>query len=392
MRQVAIIGTGMCDFGFYPHRSMPEMGEDALWNVLNDSGVKPQDIQAAYGGWVGYDTSMGVSMAIQICLEQVGITGIPVNRLENMCASSACAFRDAYIAVASGMYDIVLAMGIEKMSPTMVGDIKLGVKGTTRVLLGNDQEGAMGLFPPVMFGLIVRKYMEEYGLTREQLSKVAVKNRFNASLNPHACFQKPITIEEVSSSRLIADPLRLLDCCPECDGCSAVILASKEAAKKYTTRPVYVAGTSQTSSYYRTEEDMPYEGDTEARAAKGAYEMAGIGPEDLDVAAIHDCFTIAEIIFSERVLFLKEGEYIEWIENGYSELGGKLPINTDGGLLSKGHPLGATGVSQIIEIVNQLKGNAGKRQVKGAKVGLTCNFGGIYKGFLGNTVAHVLKV
>lgn len=393
MKEVAIVGVGLCKFGVYPERSVRDMGEEAIWNALQHANVQPKDIQIAYCGTVGWDPSLGCSQHGQVMLDLVGITGIPITRVENMCCTGSCAFREAWIAVASGLYDISIAIGVEKMSPQQMGDVK-GEKGITTLFQGNDMEGSMGLYPPNLFSMMANRYQERNGISREELRKymalVSVKNRFNGSLNPNATFQKTVTMEDVLNSRMIADPIQLLDCCPEPDGCAVAILASEEVARKFTTKPVYVAATTQATGIRSEESALEYE-EMNQRALKEAYEFSGIGAEDIDVVQVHDCFTISEILWCEALGFAKPGEYGKLLEEGETELGGKLPINTDGGLLAKGHPLGATGIGQIAEIVYQLRGEAGKRQVDGAKVGLCQNEGGLYRGTMGNTSIHILK-
>jgi len=393
MNEVAVVGVGLSTFGVYPKRSVREMGEVAIWNALQHANVKPQDIQVAYCGTVGWDPSLGCSQYGQVLLDTVGINKIPITRVENMCCSGSCAFREAWMAVASGLYDISIAIGVEKMSPQQMGDMR-GEKGITMLFQGNDMEGSMGLFPPTMFNMMANRYREENGISKEDLrrymSLVSVKNRFHGSLNPNATFQKPTTLEDVENSIMIADPIRLLDCCPEPDGCAVAILASEKVARRYTTKPVYVAASTQTSGIPSGDSALDYI-DMNQRALKEAYEFSGIGHEDIDVAQVHDCFTIAEILWCEAIGFAKPGEYGKLLEKGEFSLGGKLPVNTDGGLLSKGHPLGATGVGQIAEIVFQLRGEAGKRQVEGATVGLCQNEGGLYKGAMGNTSINILK-
>ena len=340
------------------------------------------------------DRSTGISQYGQLMLDEVGIDHNPVTRVENMCCSSSSAFREAWIAVGSGMYDVALAFGAEKMTPWEIADGIKSQKGISS-LSGQDHPGSMGFFPPVFFAMMANSYMDKYNISKQDfrrtMSLVVEKNRFNGTMNPNATFQKAVKAEDILESPLIADPIHLLDACAENDGCAAVILASKAAARKYNTRPVYVATSVQVGGNYSFENPIfDYIGPNQ-RAINEAYESAGLGPEDIDLAIVHDCFSVAEILWMEGLGFCKPGEAGRLLESGETELGGKLPINTDGGLLSKGHPLGATGVGMLCEAVKQLRGEAGPRQVKDAKVVLCQNEGGIVKGQMGNAVINILK-
>ena len=394
MREVTVIGEGLCRFGFFPDRSLQEMGEEAIWNALKDANLPPKAIETAYCGIVGWDRSSGISQYGQLMLDEVGIDQIPVTRVENMCCSSSIAFREAWIAVGSGMYDVALAFGAEKMTPWEIADGIKSQKGISS-LSGQDHPGSMGFFPPVFFAMMVNSYMDEYNISKQDfrryMSLVVEKNRFNGTMNPNATFQKAVKAEDILESPLITDPIHLLDACAENDGCAAVVLASKAAARKYNTRPVYVATSVQVGGNYSFESPIfDYMGPNQ-RAINEAYESAGIGPEDIDLAIVHDCFSVAEILWMEGLGFCKPGEAGRLLESGETKIGGKLPVNTDGGLLSKGHPLGATGVGMVCEAVKQLRGEAGHRQVKDAKVALCQNEGGIVKGQMGNAVINILK-
>jgi acetyl-CoA acyltransferase len=395
VREVAVIGIGLCRFGFFPERSLQEMAEEAVWAALEDAGLHPKAIQTAYCGIVGWDISAGPSQYGQSMLDQVGINRIPITRVENMCCSSSCAFREAWIAVGSGMYDVALAMGAEKMTPWEICNGVKTEKGISRLLSGHDNPGSMGLFPPVSFAMMANSYMGKYDISKEDLrrslSLIVEKNRFNGAMNPYATFQRPVTSEEIIKSPLIADPLHLLDCCAEDDGCAAVILASKDVVQRYTTKPVYIATSVLVSGDYSSENPIFDNMDPNQRAVREAYESASIGQEDIDLAILHDCFSVAEILWMEGLGFCRPGEAGELLESGETKLGGRIPINTDGGLLSKGHPLGATGVAMICEAVKQLRGEGGKRQVNGAKVALCQNEGGLIKGQIANTSIHILK-
>ena len=232
--------------------------------------------------------------------------------------------------------------------------------------------------------------MEEFGTTKEQLAMVTVKNRKFGALNPDSQLSSAVTLDEVLNARMICDPLTLPQCCPRGDGAAAAVIMTKELARRYTSSPIYVAASVQVSGTYPDEKSFTYF-DTDVRGAKTAYEMAGLGPEDMDLAEVHDCFSSAEIVHYEDLGFCKKGEAGRFVEEGLSDIGGKIPVNTSGGLLSKGHVIGATGMSQIIEVVRQLRGQAGKRQVEGAKVGLQHNAGGFFHTDTACCVIHILK-
>lgn len=387
IRDVVVLGVGMCKFDFIPERGQMEMGEESIWNALQDAGVKPKDIQIAYCGTIGWDGRLGPFIVGHQIMQQLGITGIPIIRVENVCAGGAFAVREAWLALQSGLYDIALAVGIEKSTSPVTGK---AWDWRERLHVSEEEESSRGLFPTIFGSMLAKGLIENYGTTREQLSMVAVKNRYHASMNPNACFQNPISLEEVLSARLIATHLTLYDCCPSCDGCAAVVLASADVARKFTTKPVYVAASAAVSGTYPTH-ILPFLGDTQKRAAELAYEMAGIGPKDLDLAGVHEPFTSSELSAYADIGLCKLEEVGRLVESGITKLGGRTPINVDGGSLSRGHPFAATGPAQIAEVVWQLRGQAGKRQVKGAKVGLTLIQGGIHEGDQGNAIVHIFK-
>lgn len=386
MRKVFVIGVGIVKFGKFPERGIRRMGEEVLLDVLKDAGAKPSDIQSAYVGCQNTACDDTLMMTGQIALEQAGIVGIPITHCVNACGSGSNAFREAWLAIKSGVYDVVLALGIEKMSSPLLPQAMLAGK-----LGGGDSEleGAYGLFAPGIFGMFAKRHMEEYGTTREQIAKVAVKNRQHASLNPRAQYPYPTTLEEVLSSRVVADPITVLESSPISDGAAAAILVSEDAVKRFEGKPVEVIASAHVSGTYAVRNIL--EIDTTKRAAEMAYEMAGVGPEDIDVAEVHDCFSIAEIMHYEDLGFCPKGEGGRFIDSGAPYLGGQKPVNTSGGLIAKGHPLGATGIAQIAEIVFQLRGTAGKRQVQGARIGLTHNGGGFRKADIGAVCVHIFK-
>lgn len=371
MREVVVLGVGLHKFGRFPDKPIEDIGREAILNALIDSGVNFKDIECAYCGRVYPGMRAGLKVVTQF-----GQTGIPVVNIEQACSSSSTAFREAYLAIAEGRYDVVLAVGFEKMPRGLI-------TGTSEP---GSYDEVMGFnVTPAWHAMLAKRHMLEYGTTKEQFAMVAVKNHRNGALNPYAQYQKEITLEEVLNSRMIADPITLYQCSPTTDGASAAVLCSREKAGKYTGKPVIVVGyAGGTSAYQHGEDDELMMALTE-RLARQAYERTGIGPKDIDVAQLHDCFSSAEILRIEACGFCPMGEAGRWIQEGKFDLDGELPINTDGGLLSRGHPIGATGLAQIAEIVWQLRGDAGPRQVPNAKVGMCQNTG------LGGANVHIFK-
>ncbi len=366
MANVAVIGVGMTKFGKFPDRSVEDLGREACWAAIQDAGIDPREVQAAFCGHIYQG-----SVAGQRVLVELGLTGIPIYNIENACASSSSGMELGCLGILAGQWDVVLAFGAEKLYGKIQGAIAPDE---------SDIEGDLGIVAPGFWAMRARRHMHQYGTTPEMLAQVSVQNRRNACLNPYAQFRKPVTVEEVLASRLIADPLHLLDCCPIGDGAAAAILVSERAARRYAARPVWVAGIAVSSgSVDSGTSDSTFE-DLTDRAAKQAYHRAGIGPQDVDVAEIHNCFTIAEIVRSESLGLIPRGEGGRWVGEGKTAIGGEIPINPSGGLLAKGHPVGATGIAQVAEIVWHLRGEAGDRQVEGATVGLTHNRGGIVGG------------
>jgi benzoylsuccinyl-CoA thiolase BbsB subunit len=364
MREVSVIGVGMVPFAKYREKTLAEIGWPAVKAAIEDAGVEKRDIEAAYCG-----SALGGMMSGQRVLKQLGITGLPITNVENACSSSSSAFRQAYIAVAAGVYDMVLVLGVEKLT-------KFG--GGTLPLEKEDFEVTHGLVMPALYGMRARRYMHDYGLTKEQLAQVAVKAHKHGAKNEDAQYRNEVTVEEVMEAREIAEPFTLLHCCPSGDGAAAVVIASAEKARQYTTKPVRVACSEVNSGKYVTGFRDMTTPEITVRGAKQAYEEAHIGPEDVDVAEVHDAFTIAELLYYEALGFCDKGDAAKLLEDGETSIGGRIPVNPSGGLLSKGHPIGATGAAQIVEVVRQLRGQAGNRQVDDAKVALThCTGGGI---------------
>lgn len=383
MRKVAIVGIGQTPFGKHYEKDTRELAEEAIFKAMKDAGAKAEDIQIAFVGSVGMDPSTPMMIG-QIALEQMGIKGIPITRLENACASGSNALHLAWLAIQSGMYDVALALGVEKMSTPTIEQARMAMR-----LGGGDAllEGSMGLFPPGIFAMIAQIYMEKYDARREDLAMVSVKNHKHASLNPLAQYQREVSLEEVLNSRPVSWPLGVLDCCPISDGAACAILASEEATRRFSGIPVWIKASVQVSGKYNDLEDL--RPDTTIKAGELAYKMAGIGPEEIDFAEVHDCFSFAEIMHYEDLGFCKRGEGARMIREKKTFLGGEIPVNTSGGLLAKGHPLAATGIAQAYEAVLQLRGGAGKRQVENAKFGLTHNGGGFRHGDVGIVVVHI---
>jgi acetyl-CoA acetyltransferase len=367
MRGVSVIGVGMVPFGKYPDRKLSDLGWPAVKAALADAAVSPRQIQAAYCG-----TALGGMMSGQRVLGRIGLTGIPIVNVENACSSSSTALRQAVIAIRSGQYDVVLVIGVEKLT-------KFG--GGTLPLEEEDWDVSQGLSMPALYAMRAKRYMHEFGLTAEQLALVSVKNRRHGSLNPDAQMRVPVSLKEVMAARMIAEPFTLLHCCPTGDGAAAAVLCASQIAKQFRGDPIQVIASDVTSGKFMTgARDMTIPEIT-VRGAKEAYEEAGLGPGDVDLAEVHDAFSIAELLYYEAFGFCERGAAGQFVESGATTFGGKIVVNPSGGLLAKGHPVGATGAAQVVEVVRQLRGEAGARQVEGAKVGLTHATGGGVSGF-----------
>jgi acetyl-CoA acyltransferase len=357
---VAVVGVGMVKFGRYPEKTVAELGAEAISLALKDAGVGMQDVQALYSGNL-YQAS---SMVGQRILQQIGQTGIPVVNVSNACATGSTAFREAYFAVGSGMYDMVLAVGTEQMG-------KAGLLGAPADP-ATSPEGVLGTgLMPGVFGMAGMEHMRKYGTTVEQFAKVAVKNHQHSTRNPLAQYQVETNLEDVLNARMIAYPNTLYMCCPTGDGAAAAILCSAEKARQLTSKTVWVKASALTSDPWG-ERDLTFPdiNTLTKNAAKDAYEQAGLGAKDLDMVELHDCFATAELLHYENLGLCGEGEAGRMIDERRTYNGGEIPVNVSGGLLSKGHPLGATGVANICEVVWHLREEAGPRQVQGAKVGL----------------------
>jgi acetyl-CoA C-acetyltransferase len=382
MREVAVIGIGLSRWGELWEQSHRQIWTDAALRAIEDAGV--DHVDAMYVGCMSGGLFMGQEHLGALLADQLGMGPIPGTRVESACASGGLSFRQAYMAVASGMHDIVLATGLEKMT-----DVDGGA-ATYALSTAADQEYECyhGITFPGLYAMMARVHMNRYGTTRKQLAQVAVKNHANGAMNAGAQFRTKVTVEQVMESAMVADPMRLLDCSPITDGAAAAVLVPLEMAKKLSKQAMRVAASAHATDSIGLHErdDMAWLAST-ARAAELAYKQAGIGPSDLSFCEVHDCFTIAEIMVVEALGLCERGHGGTLAESGISALGGRIPVNPSGGLKSKGHPVGATGVAQIHETVMQLRGACGDRQVKSARWGLTQNMGGTGA----STVIHIFE-
>lgn len=373
MRPVAIIGAGKTPFGVFPDRDLRSLAVDSGTKALANAGLSVSQVEAFYLGNFAGPSFVGQSHLAPFIAGPMGITGVPCTRIEAACASSGSAFFHAFSAVAAGLYDVVLVTGVEKMTSQhtpRVAEI-LAMAGECGT------EGKAGATFPALFAMIARRHMHQYGTTREHLAAVAVKNHANGAKNPDAHMRKTITMEQALAGKPIADPLTVYDCSLVSDGAASVVIAPLERAREWTSKPVRVLGIAQTSDYVALDRKLDITVLQAVRlAAKKAYAMAGVGPDDIQFAEVHDCFTIAEILAIEDLGFVAKGEGGPYTAAGHTSLTGSRPVNTSGGLKSKGHPVGATGVAQLCDIVMQIRGEAGERQIARHELGLAQNLGG----------------
>ncbi|MCD6227660.1 thiolase domain-containing protein [Candidatus Micrarchaeota archaeon] len=384
MRKVSIIGAGMTKFGERWDKGIPELIAEAGVRALVDANLSGEEIQAVYGGTMAAGRLVGQEHIGALLADAMGLNPLPSVRVEAACASGGVALRQAYLSVASGMYDIVVVGGVEKMTDVSTGDATIALAGAGDI----EWEFFSGATFPALYALIARRHMTEFGTTEEQLAAVAVKNHENGSHNEFAQFQNKITIDQVLNSKPIADPLKILDCSPITDGAAAVVLASSDIAKKYTDTPIEIIGSAQASDTLALHDRESLTSLKAARvAAENAYKQAKVTPKDINLAEVHDCFTIAEVLAIEDLGFFPKGKGGIATLEGETALNSKISINTSGGLKACGHPVGATGVKQAAEITWQLRGEAGKRQVDNATIGLTHNIGGSGA----TAVVHIMK-
>ena len=371
MRNVAIVGAGMIPFGELFDQGIKEMLPRAVGEAVGsvDKGLDRSEIQAAWFGELTTTDGFPAGVLADSC----GLLEIPVTRVENQCATGNDAIRNALFAVGGGYHDVVLVVGADKTRESSPG-------GTFWQWMGMARDMAwdypLGLIAPASFALHVARYMHEAGATREHLARVAVKNHANAVNNPKAHLRFPVTVEQVLAAPLVAEPFGVLDCCPQSDGAAALVLVAEEVAGRYTDRPVWIRGVGLGLDrvMHQNKADLSSFAATRKAAAQ-AFAMAGIGPRDVDVAEVHDCFTGVELMDYEDLGFCERGEAPRLIESGATLVGGRLPVNPSGGLKAKGHPPGATGVAQCVELFQQLRGEA-VNQVDGARWALAHNVGG----------------
>tara|TARA_B110000238_G_scaffold200716_1_gene251968 strand:+ start:3093 stop:4235 length:1143 start_codon:yes stop_codon:yes gene_type:complete len=362
MGDVYVIGIDMIKFGRFPDKTVPQLGATAALLAMDDAGLTIQDMQALYCGNLGQASAM----VGQRILQEIGQTGIGVVNCANACATGATAFREAWMSIKAGVNDVVLAVGVEQMGKGLLG----GGGGAT----GISKEGLLGSGTmPAVFAEAGMEHSRNYGTTFEQFAKVSVKNHHHSTLNPKAMYQIETPLETVMNAEMISYPNTKLMCSVNVDGAAAAVLVSEKKAKELgMARAVRVKASILTSDPYSDRDlVMPDVNAVTRRAAKEAYEMAGIGPNDISLVELHDCFATAEILHYENLGLCKDGEAGRMIDDGEVALGGRIPVNVSGGLLSKGHPLGATGIANIYEVSTHLRGEADKRQVEGARFGMT---------------------
>jgi len=359
--RVVILGVGLHPFGRHPEKSVGDLSRVAALAALKDAGVEFKDIQAGFCGHV----VQGVGTGLRTFAE-VGMTGIPITNVELACASSSRAAMLAADSIHGGLYDLAMVIGVEKMERGLLSGVG-GAEG--------GYQSRMGIaLMPALYAMMAQRHMHLYGTKHEHFAQVSVKSHRNGALNPNAQYQKALTLEDVLNSRMIADPITLYECSPTTDGASAVILASEKRARQYTNEPVFMDAWAGGTPQYRRGEPDEIEGPNEL-VAQQAYEQAGIGPDDVDVAQVHDAFSPGEVFLVEELGFCPKGEGGPFVWEGNTAIDGRIPINTDGGLLSRGHPIGATGGAMITELTLQLRGQAGPRQVPNAKTALMHNAG-----------------
>ncbi len=366
MSDVYVVGIDMIKFGRYPDRTVPGLAADAALLALEDAGLTIDQMQALYCGNLG----QAGGMVGQRMLEEIGQTGIPVVNVANACATGATAFRDAWMSIKAGVYDMVLAVGVEQMGKGLLGS---GNKGfSTEGVLGS---GTM----PTMFAQIGVEHTRKYGTSFEQFAKVSVKNHHHSTMNPKSMYRIETPLDEVMNAEMISYPNTKLMCSVNVDGSAAAVLTSEATAKRLglMDRAVRVRASEMSSNPFAARQlAMPDFSAATRLAVQNAYERAGVGPDDIDLVELHDCFATAELVHYENLGLCGEGEAGPFIDAGATALGGKVPVNVSGGLLSKGHPLGATGIANIYEVSTHLRGEAGDRQVDGARLGLTHVVGG----------------
>lgn len=383
--KVGVLGVSSSKFGELWGVSPKKLVYETVTEAVNLSNLKISEIEAIYvgnmlSGILGNQENLGAFFAEEFNLN------VPAFKIEGACASGGLAFHNGFLSVSSGIYKKVLVIGVEKMTDHSPEEVAAALMGG-----GTDEERASGITFPGLYGVIARSYMNKYKVTEEDLAFVPVKNHYHGSLNPKAQFRNLLTIDKVMKSPFVSSPLKLLDCSPISDGASAVVLADQNISKKKHKNPVWIyASCVATDSLGLSRRETLTSLKSAVIAARLAYKMASLRADEIDIAEVHDCFSIAEIIALEDLGFFAKGKAAEHIKKGKVTLGSdnKLVVNTSGGLKACGHPVGATGVKQVVEVADQLRGNVGDRQVEGAKVGLTHNIGGSG----GVAVVNILKL
>lgn len=378
-KDVAIIGVGQSNFVRGYEGSIRELSFEAFREAMQDAGITPPQVDASIiCSAPEYDKQRSPA---GLMAEYLGLNPQPTFAVESVCSSSTTGIRTAYALIKSGLHDVVAVVGFQKMSEISSADSQERMGRGTDIMW----ESPFGTMMPAYYAMHARAHFDTYGSTEKDLALIRVKAAKYGLLNDRAVYRKELTLEQALNADVVASPLKRFDCCANADGSSCIILASAERARAISDKPVWILGLgSATASLSLTGRDS-YAGLESARlAALQAYEMASLKPEDIDVAEVHDCFTIAELMAYESLGFAEPGRGVELVREGETYIGGKIPVNVDGGLLSKGHPIGATGGSQVRTIVLQLRGEAGEIQVPGAEVGLVHNIGGV--GIYGNVV------
>lgn len=375
MRSVSIVGVGLTKFAEHWDKGLKELIAEAGTLAIEDSGISKEKIGAVYAGCMASGRFNGQEHIGALAADVLGLNPLPATRVEGACASGSLALRNAYLAIRAGEFDTALVVGVEKMTEVDTGDAGFALGGASDA----ETELFVGASFPALYALMARAHMDKFGTTEEQMATVSVKNHKNASQNPYAQFRNEITVENVMKSGYVASPLKLLDCSPISDGAAAVVLMATDVAKKMNLagKAVEIIASAQASDTLDLAHRKNLWETTAAKlAAENAYKQAGISAKDVSFAEVHDCFSIAEIMAIEALGFCKQGEGGKFTADGHTATGGKIPVNTSGGLKGFGHAIGGTGIKQAIEAFWQLNAEAGDRQVKGAKIGLTHNVGG----------------
>ena len=379
MDEVYALGIGQTVFGKLPDQSAHQLGQEAAGAAITDSGIDPRRLQVAYAS-----RSIGATTDCQKILMAHGVRGIEMFNTHNACAGGSSAIRSLWKDIASGMFDVGIAIGVENINSTSAASGPLQAS--------QDLDSDMGLSMPVLFANIARRQMDALGATAEDFALISAKNHKHAVHNPFAQYRKELTVEEILNSRMISDPITLLQCCPNTDGGAAVILCSRKFARQYTTNLIRISGSALVSGDYAHEQGHLARFKFGERATQLAYEMAGINPTDINVVEHHDAFANEELLRYEDLQLCGPGESVALLRSGATQLGGRVPVNPSGGLLSLGHPLSASGVRVIVDVVRQLRGDAGAAQVPSAKLAVAHMMGGVVTGLTGGAAGvHVVQ-